>query len=116
MQRDAAALLDILDSARLIRSYVEGRTCEEFLEDVGLQDKVARRFEIIGEAAGRVSGETRKRLPSVPWKAIIGLRNILIHDYGAVNYEKLWSVISDELPRLIERIEPLVPPPKASSS
>ena len=66
MQRDAAHLLDIVDSARLVLSYVSGKSREEFLSSVGLQDQVIRRFEIMGEAARRVSEETRKELASVP--------------------------------------------------
>ncbi len=111
MRDDAASLLDILDSARLIQEYVKGATRAEFVGDVGLQDKVARRFQIIGEAARRLSEETKSRLAGLPWRSIIGLRNILIHEYGEVNFEKLWDIIRDELPGLIEQIEPLVPPP-----
>ena len=112
MERDEASLLDILDSARLVRSYVEGMTRDDLLKDVGLQDKVARRFEIIGEAASRLSQKTRTSLAAIPWRAIIALRNVLIHEYGEVNYERLWDVIQKDLPRLIEQIEPLVPPPQ----
>ena len=111
MQRDAGSLIDIVDSARLIRGYVEGRTLQGLLEDVGLQDQVVRRFEIIGEAARRLSDETRGRLSGVPWRAIVGLRNVLIHAYDEVNYERLWDTIQNHLPRLVQEIEPLVPPP-----
>lgn len=72
-----------------------------------------RRFEIIGEAARRVSENTRDNLPAVPWRQMIGLRNILIHEYGEVNLEQLWDTIHRDLPDLISRIEPLVPPPSA---
>ena len=115
MRRDAANLLDILDSARLIRSYVEGRSRRDLLDDVGLQDQVVRRFEIIGEAARRLSEEARTRLEGIPWRAIVGLRNVLIHDYDEVNYERLWDIIQNDLPSLIEQIEPLVPPPRDTS-
>ena len=111
MQRDAASLPDILDSARLIQGYVEGSTREDLLKDVGLQDKVARRFEIIGEAGGRLSEETRKDLSDIPWRGMVDLRNVIIHEYGEVNYDRVWDVIREDLPRLIERIAPLVPPP-----
>lgn len=116
MQRDAASLLDILDSAQLVQRYVGGKTLQDLLEDVGLQDKVVRRFEIIGEAARRLSDETRDRLGSVPWRAVVGLRDVLIHDYDEVDYEELWDIVQNDLPRLIELIEPLVPPPQDASS
>lgn len=115
MQRDVGSLLDIIDSARLIQGYVEGRTREDLLEDVGLQDRVVRRFGIIGEAARRLSDEARRSLPGIPWPAVICLRNVLIHDYAEVDYEELWSIIQNHLPRLIEQIAPLVPPPPEAS-
>jgi uncharacterized protein with HEPN domain len=110
MQRDPANLLDILDSARLILRYASTATEEDFLREVALQDQVIRRFEIIGEAARHVSMETQRRLPEVPWRAMVGLRNVLIHEYGEVNLERLWDVIWDDLPRLIRTLEPEVPP------
>ena len=111
MQRDAAHLLDIVDSARLVLSYVSGKSREEFLSSVGLQDQVIRRFEIMGEAARRVSEETRKELASVPWREMIGLRNMLIHEYGEVNLDLLWDTIHNGLDDLIRELELHVPPP-----
>ena len=55
MNRDAIHLLDVLSSARMIRSYVVDTSRQEFLRDTQLQDSVIRRLEIIGEAVGRVS-------------------------------------------------------------
>ena len=105
MQRDLAYLVDILDSATLILEYVAGRTEAEFLGETSLQDQVARRFEIIGEAARQISDETKKDLPRIPWREIIGLRNILIHEYGEVNYARIWETIREDLPDLITQIK-----------
>ena len=82
-----------------------GRTEAEFLGETSLQDQVARRFEIIGEAARQVSAETKKDLPRIPWREIIGLRNILIHEYGEVNYARIWETIREDLPDLITQIK-----------
>lgn len=115
MQRDVGSFIDIIDSARRIQGYVEGRTLHDLLEDVGLQDQVVRRFGIIGEAARRLSDEARRSIPGIPWPAVIGLRNVLIHDYAEVDCEELWDIIQNHLPRLIDEIEPLVPPPPDAS-
>jgi uncharacterized protein with HEPN domain len=114
MQRDAAYLLDIVDSARLILAYVAAGSRDDFLREVALQDQVIRRFEIIGEAARHVSAETRARFPGISWRAMVGLRNVLIHEYGEVNLERLWDVIQGDLPELIRTLEPEVPPPPDS--
>lgn len=65
MDRDAPHVLDIAASARLVRSYVEGVTREDFMRNVQLQDSVIRRLEIAGEAAGRVSGGSTTNSPVV---------------------------------------------------
>ncbi|RIK41257.1 MAG: hypothetical protein DCC55_12490 [Chloroflexi bacterium] len=81
MERDQVYLLDILEAARLAVSYVENTSEEAFLEDTQLQDSVIRRIEIIGEAARRISPEVREALPVIPWSNMVGMRNLLIHDY-----------------------------------
>jgi uncharacterized protein with HEPN domain len=111
MRRDDAYLLDILESARLILSYVDGRNRGDFESDVALQDQVIRRFQVIGEAARRVSDVTRERMSEVPWRAMIGLRNILIHEYGEVDMARLWQTVQEEIPGLIAQLESEVPPP-----
>ena len=109
MQPDAASLLDILDSARLIQHYVSGKSRAQFLDDTGLQDMVVRRFEVIGEAAHRVSQETRSAPEGILWPRWIGLRNVLIHQYEKIDFDLLWDVIQSDLPELIQTIAPLVP-------
>ena len=66
MQPDDAYLLNILNAAHKVRQFVEGVTWEEFLEDEIRQNAVMRMIQIIGEAATRVSGETRAMHPEIP--------------------------------------------------
>ncbi|MBP6875069.1 MAG: DUF86 domain-containing protein [Candidatus Eisenbacteria bacterium] len=100
----------MIDSARLILSYVKGKTEEDFATTISLQDQVIRRFQVIGEAARHVSPETRERLSEIPWKAIVGLRNVLIHEYGEINLGLVWKTI-EGLPDLVEALAPHVPFP-----
>ena len=110
MNRDRVYLLDILSAAGLAVSYAGGVSRESFLRDTKLQDSVIRRIEIIGEAARRISPETREALPGIPWSEMVGMRNLMIHDYDDVDLEIVWDTILQDLPRLITLIEPLVPP------
>ncbi len=105
MSRDNAYLADILESARIILQHVAGSTRDQFLGDLRTQDAVIRRFEIIGEAARHISPETLKVLPDIPWKLVIGMRNILIHDYDDVDAARVWKDTQDDIPLLIQRIE-----------
>jgi uncharacterized protein with HEPN domain len=110
MPQDDAYLVDILESARLALTYVTGKTREEFLDDPKEQDAVIRRLAIIGEAARRISEQTRAALPDVPWKAMVGMRNIVIHQYDSVDLLLVWDVLQDNLAPLIAALEKLVPP------
>lgn len=107
--RDAAYLWDMLDAARAVLRYTRGKSQSDFDADEILHSAVERQLEIIGEAARRVSETLKAAHPEVPWKLIVGQRNVLIHDYGDVDYDRLWVVVAEHVPRLVMVIEPLVP-------
>jgi len=109
MSRDSAYLLDIFEAAKLALSYLEGKTKEEFFKDTQCQDAVIRRLEIIGEAAGRVSGATTTKFPNLPWKKMVSMRNIMIHEYEDVDLDIVWDTVQNDLPPLISLFEPLIP-------
>ena len=110
MQRDIAYLLDIMESKRLALDYVKGKTRVEFIDDLQCQDAVIRRLEIIGEAANRISEETRIGFPNLPWNDMIGMRNVMIHDYDDVDMAIVWETVQNDLPALISALEKLIPP------
>ena len=101
-EKQDGLLLDILQSARSIQSYLAAVSREGFLANQEKQDAVLRRFEIIGEAASRLSPETQARFPTLPFRSMRGMRNIIAHDYGDVDLDQVWKTATDDLPRLIE--------------
>lgn len=112
MWRDDAYLLDILNAARKVRQFTTAVTEEEFEGSELLQSATMRQLGIVGEAARKVSQETRNAHPEVPWSEIIGMRNRLIHEYSRINLKRVWDTIQNDIPHLITLIEPLVPPPE----
>ncbi len=110
MPRDQTCLVDILDSCRLTIELFSPVTYEQFLEDVKLQLAVVKLFEIIGEAARNISAELKEQQPDIPWNKIIGMRNVLVHQYSRVNLAEIWETIRRDIPDLMQRIQPLVPP------
>ncbi len=83
-KRDMAYLWDMLDAARAIAEFVEGKTYHDYETNRMLRSAAERNVEIIGEAARRVSEETRAKHPEIPWRSIIGQRNILAHEYDEI--------------------------------
>jgi uncharacterized protein with HEPN domain len=110
MSRDDAYLVDILESAKIALEYVAGKSWDEFYQDMQCQDAVLRRLEIIGEAARHVSPQTQKKYPQIPWRDLTVLRNLVIHQYDAVDINQVWDTTQNRLPLLVEEISKIVPP------
>ncbi len=81
---------------------------EAFLADFKTQDAVIRNLEIIGEATKNLSEELRNRYSEVPWKAMAGVRDRLIHRYFGVNLDIVWQIVSNELPPLTMLIDEIL--------
>jgi uncharacterized protein with HEPN domain len=103
--KDMARLWDMLDAARTAVEFTEGLTFDGFLKDRKTRNAVERNLEIIGEAARRVSAETRESCSDIPWRSMVGLRNVLAHEYGEIRYEILWAIVRDKLRPLIAQLE-----------
>ena len=108
MQKDPHIYLeDILFSISLIEQYTHSLSFDVFEESYDAQDKIMRRLEIIAEAAKKLPEEMRLRHTDIPWKSIIGLRNIIAHNYDEVNLKEIWQIVTIHLPEtkiLIEKI------------
>jgi len=76
-----------------------------FFDKFRKQDAVLRRFEIVGEAASRVSPETQALFPNLPFRGMRGMRNIIAHDYGEVDLDQVWTTVTTDLPGLISSLD-----------
>ncbi len=94
--------------SRIIRFISPARAA--FMASEELQDAVIRNVEVIGEAAKRVSAEGRSSLASLDWKAICGMRDVLIHDYIGVDLDEVWNVASERIPELQSVLERFLAP------
>ena len=108
--RDPAYLWDMLDAARSIQRITTGVSFDQYMKTEVLQFAIQRQLEVVGEAARRVSDPFKKAHPNIPWKEIIGQRNILIHEYGDIRPDRIWSVVTDDIPALVASLEHLIPP------
>jgi uncharacterized protein with HEPN domain len=105
-KRDADLLIgDMVESCSNIFEYTAGMSLHEFMKDKKTRDAVIRNFEVLGEAARRVPGEIQSANNEVEWRKISDLRNVLIHEYFGINYETLWKIMEDYLPRQFEQLK-----------
>lgn len=100
--REREAIGHIIESAEAILVYIKGKRRALAKNDM-LRDAIIRRFEIMGEATTRLSPETRDAHREIPWKLIVGFRNVLIHAYDQVVPEEVLKAI-DALPPLLDKL------------
>lgn len=108
-ERDKAYFWDMLDAALAVEEFVRGKTYEEYLSNRMMRGAVERHIEIIGEAARRISEATRKTYPEIPWRALVGQRNVLAHEYDEVVNEAMWVVATRRVPELIAVLRKVLP-------
>ena len=89
---------DILNAMDKIEKYISGQEYEEFIENTMAVDAVIRNLEIIGEAAKNIPENIRNQYTEIPWRRMVGLRNIVIHDYLGVDLSIVWRIITKNLP------------------
>lgn len=104
MRLDQERLQDILEAIQKIEQYAqEGKT--RFEQDELVQTWILYHLQIIGEAAGRLSGDIRSKYPNIPWPQIISLRNIIVHNYFGIDLEEIWATVERDVPVLLEQIK-----------
>lgn len=112
---DRVRLQHMLDAAHDALTFTQNRSRNDLDTDRMLTLALVKCIEIIGEAAGQVSRETRITVPDIPWANIVGMRNRLIHVYHDVNHDIVWQTIQQDLPGLIPKLETILqadPKPK----
>lgn len=106
--RDRASLLDIVQAAQLAESFVVNLDWPAFAADIKTQSAVLYQIAIIGEAVKRLSPETRSQHTEIPWSAMAGMRDKLIHDYEGVDTERVWLTLQSSIPELLRTIKALL--------
>jgi uncharacterized protein with HEPN domain len=100
IDKDLVLVQHIRDAILAIETFTKGVDIIEFIENDLITSAVMKKFEVIGEASNKLSSEFKASHQNIPWSQIIGMRNILIHDYIGADLEGVWNTIHQDLPKL----------------
>lgn len=107
MRNERERLLDILESIGQIEKF-SAKGFDAFLQDELIQVWCIHHLLIIGEAARNLPPNLTDRYPDVPWGEIIGLRNVLVHNYFEIDQEVVWGIVENDLPPLRKQVETIL--------
>ena len=107
MKDDGLYLIHMRECGDRIEQYVSGGR-DTFMHSTLIQDAVLRNLQTLGQSAGRLSDTLRDAHPEVSWRGIIGLRNILVHDYLGISLVRIWEIVEHDLPDLRRKVEALI--------
>ena len=104
MRDDLQRMRDMLDAIGRIEKYAS-RGRDEFDRHDWMQVWVVHHLQIIGEAARGLSEAMRDRMQDVPWRKVVGMRHILVHEYFQIDRDLVWTVVVNDLPIMMRSIE-----------
>lgn len=99
---------DMLQACEDIEKAIQGISFKEFESDMFRYRTVERLFEILGEAANRIPKDLQEKYTDIPWKNIIGMRNIIIHTYEKVDASTLWGASKKDLSNLKQLLKKML--------
>ena len=108
MKSNLLHLDSILECIDHVRKYIGNMTAEELRLNEAVRDAVIFRVALIGEAASHLSDDLKDKYSHIPWSDIVGMRNILIHDYEGIDDVRVWDVITEHLGPLKEAAENMI--------
>jgi uncharacterized protein with HEPN domain len=102
---DLTRIRHMRDAGKEILDFTIGSSQSSFAANRMLQLAIVKDLEIIGEAANNVSIECQDRYSYIPWRAMVGMRNRLVHAYFGINLDVIWQTVQQDLPPLIDSLE-----------
>jgi uncharacterized protein with HEPN domain len=99
----------MLDAGKEALSFAQNKSRADLDSDRMLVLSIVKSVEIIGEAASKVTQETRETYAELPWANIIAMRNRLIHVHFDIDLDRVWDTVKDDLPPLIASLEKIIP-------
>lgn len=108
VKNDFVRLKHMLEAAHTSLQFIKGKKRKELESDRMLCFAIIRALEIVGEAAAQITKAFQSKHPEIEWRAIVGMRNRLIHVYFNIDYDIVWQAVKHEIPKLAKQIEAIL--------
>lgn len=107
MSDDRLYLIHIRECCSKILAYAaDGK--DAFLSDVKGQDAALRNLQVLAESAKRVTDDLKQAHPEIPWRRVMSIRNVLVHDYLGVDLGRIWEIIDREIAELESKVQAIL--------
>ena len=107
-RRDSVFVAQMVEAAEAALEFSSGHTAETFARDRLVAFAVVRAVQLIGQAARSVSAELQAAHAEIPWREMIGMRNIVVHDYADVDLSLVWKTAREDLPGLVKQLNAIL--------
>ena len=101
-------ILDIRDECEYLVNRAQSIGYEGFINNPDLKKAFVRSLEVIGEAVKKIPDDIRSRYPQIKWKAIAGMRDVLIHEYFGVDYQVVWKTVTERISEFKKAIDEIL--------
>ena len=98
----------ILHGTARIAQLTAGKTVDDYLADEGLREMIERNIARISEAARHIPDEARAKHPEIPWRQVVGIGNVIRHDYDEIDNVTMWQTATERLPPLKAAVEAML--------
>jgi uncharacterized protein with HEPN domain len=105
---DKTRLMHVLEAVSKINQYIEGKSVDSFVNNSMVLDACVRQLQIIGEACNKVSKDLQEEYHEIPWRQIIDLRIVVVHQYFGVDEKVIWDILQHDLSSLKDQIEKII--------
>lgn len=107
-RRDSVFIAQMVEAAEDALEFTNGQSAESFANNRLVGYAVVRAVQLVGQAARGVSAELQAAHSEIPWREIIGMRNVVVHDYADVDLSLVWKTVREDLPGLVVRLSAIL--------
>ncbi|MDI9349951.1 MAG: DUF86 domain-containing protein [Candidatus Symbiobacter sp.] len=107
-EKDIKRVKDIIENGLLCQKIAVGRRFDDLETDISFNYTLRHALQIIGEAANKISPETKLLRPEIGWRTLIDFRNVIVHDYYDIDPEIIWSSVTIDIPVIIGQFQALL--------